>query len=373
MPTICRLGQPTYRIIKGGIHCGDTVAEEDRDAYQNGLEMLIPSREGKCCDAVIRHIERSSGSIRLDVGDPEKNGEATSVDLKVKVGDQEYALEHTRVQPFGNRIDLAPLWRTISDCVKRWFPAPLPGLAFYELHIPLDMHPPGRGKKGRERLRSLREWIEKEVDILHRRAAGQPRSPGHFYIMDERGGRPSGWKCEFRIARSNDGVVPPRTPGSFNVIIDSPDDEENPFIDEIRKAFGKKCPKLSKCKEQADDISTILILEVIEPPFVYDVHIGKHLPALLDECPAPPDDIFLVVPHRDFWEVWVVKRGEVHWADERMPMPHKGYQEVPEALIRRYPPKLAEAMGLSLLRPETRAEWRPYFPDEDKLQDLKSN
>ena len=274
--------------------------------------MLIPSREGKCCDAVIRHIERSSGSIRTEVADPEKDGGARSVDLKVKVGDQEYALEHTRVQPFRNRIDLAAQWRTVRDCVKQWFPDPLPGPAFYQLYIPLDMHPPGRGKRGKDRLRSLREWIEQEVEILHRRAAWRPRSPGHFYIMDERSGRPSGWKCEFVIARSNDGVVPPRIPGSFHVFIDSPEDKENLFVDEIRRAFGKKCPKLAKCKERADGIRTILILELIEPLFVYDVHIGEHLPALLEECPAPPDDIVIVVPHRDFWEVWVVKRGEVH-------------------------------------------------------------
>ena len=271
--------------------------------------MLIPSREGKCCDAVIRHIERSSGSIRTEVVDPEKDGGVRSVDLKVKVGDQDCALEHTRVQPFRNRIDLATQWQTVKDCVKQWFPDPLPGPAFYHLYIPLDMHPPGRGKRGKDRLRSLREWIEQEVEILHRRAAWRPRSPGHFYIMDERSGRHR----------------------------------------------------------------TILILEVIQPLFVYDVHICKHLPALLEECPAPPDDIFIVVPHRDFWEVWVVKRGEVHWPDERLPMPHKGYQEFPEEMFHGYPPKLAEAMDLSLLRTATRAEWRPYFPNEAELENLESN
>ena len=54
-------------------------------------------------------------------------------------------------------------------------------------------------------------------------------------------------------------------------------------------------------------------------------------------------------------------------------MPHKGYQEFPEEMFHGYPPKLAEAIGLSSLRPETRAEWRPYFPNEDDLEDLKSD
>ena len=328
------------------------------------------NREGKCCDAVIRHIERASGSNRTDVQDPEKNGEKRCVDLLVKVGAQECALEHTKVQPFGNRIELATLWQTVRNCVALWFPDPLPGSAFYHLYIPLDIHPPGRGKKGERRLESLREWIDDNIAALHKRAARRPRPPARIYIMDEISGRPSGWKCEFGIARSNDGVIPPRRPGSFSVFIESPEDTENLFIDEIRNAFRKKCPKLAQCKEQDDGIRTILIMEVIEPPFFYDLHICKHLPDLLEECPAAPDDIFLVVPHRVFWQVWVVKRGEVYWPDERMPLPHKGYQDVPEPIAHTYPPKLAEAMGLSL--PHTiRAEWRPFFLDEDKLEDLK--
>lgn len=174
--------------------------------------MRIPKREGKCCDAVIRQIERASGSRRSDIRDPEKNGGSGSVDLQVKVGGQEYALEHTRVQPFRNRIDLSTHWQTVRDSVGQWFPDPLPGPAFYHLYIPLDMHPPGRGRKGKDRLESLREWIERNVEVLHGRAAYRPRSPGHFYKMDEITGQPSGWKCEFVISRSNDGVVPHESP-----------------------------------------------------------------------------------------------------------------------------------------------------------------
>ena len=331
--------------------------------------MLIPAREGKCCDAVIRQIERASGSARTDVRDPEKNVGGRSVDLLVKVGVQEYALEHTKVQPFRNRIELAKQWQMVRNCVQRWFPDPLPGSAFYHLYIPLDMHPPGHGKKGERRLESLREWIEDKVAVLHKRAAQRPRPPARIYIMDEITGRPSGWKCKFAIARSNDGVLPPRRPGSFNVFIESPEDTENLFIEEIRNAFRKKCPKLAQCKEQDNGIRTILILEVIAPPFAYDGHVCKHLPALLDECPSPPDDVFLVKRGRFFWQVWVVKRGEVYWPDERLPIPHKGYHDVPE-IPRACPPKLAEAMRLSWPRP-IRDEWRPFFLDEDELEDLK--
>lgn len=69
-----------------------------------------------------------------------------------------------------------------------------------------------------------------------------------------------------------------------------------------------------------------MVLEVIQPPFGYDQYISECLPSLLEKCPTPPDDIFLVWPASSpFWQVWVIKRGANHWPDERMPMPHKGY------------------------------------------------
>ena len=183
------------------------------------------------------------------------------MDLYVKVSDQAYALEHTKVQPFGNRIALAKPYQTIRACIEQWFPDPLPGSAFYELHIPLDFRPPGRGKSGARRLAALRDWIEANVNVLHTRASGRPRPPGpHVYTLDRIRGRPCGWQCEFTIARSNDGVVHPRERGSLGAYIGSPDDPEGAFIDDLRRAFRKKCPKLAQCKEEANGVRTILVL-----------------------------------------------------------------------------------------------------------------
>ena len=68
--------------------------------------MVIPNREGKCCDAVIRQIEGATGTKRTAAPDPELTGEGPPVDLRVTVGDQEYALEHTRILPFDDRVEV---------------------------------------------------------------------------------------------------------------------------------------------------------------------------------------------------------------------------------------------------------------------------
>ena len=89
--------------------------------------MVIPKREGKCCDAIVRHIEREAGSTRTNVCDPEIKGEDGRVDLYVKVDGQAYALEHTRLFPFGNRVDLAKPFQTLKSRVEHWFPRPAAG------------------------------------------------------------------------------------------------------------------------------------------------------------------------------------------------------------------------------------------------------
>lgn len=334
--------------------------------------MIVPNREGKCCDAVIRHIERSRRTLRKNVVDPERTGGTARVDLQVTVGDQVYALEHTRIQPFKDRIDMATQYRRIRDSVNTWFCDPLPGPAFYELHIPAGVHPPGRGKVGKQRLASLRDWIKKSMAALDVRAPGRPRSLPDVYFMDSESGKPCGWRCEFTLARSNDAIVYSlREAGSFRVYIGNPNDPKRLFTDELRKAPNKKCPKLAQCKEEVDGIRTILVLEVIQPPFGYDQYISECLPSLIEKCPTPPDDIFLVCPASfPFWQVWVIKHGENHWPDERMPMPHKGYHS-PQPVHQGYPPELAAALATTNPSPEIPAEWEPYFPAEDELTDLK--
>ena len=134
------------------------------------------------------------------------------------------------------------------------------------------------------------------MDELHARAPGRRRWPPHVYEFDCISGRPVGWDCEFTLARSSDGVVPPQRAGSLYVALEPPEEEQPPFVECLRRAFERKCPKLARCKALNQDIQTVLVLEAVDLPFLCDRHIGEHLADLLAGCPVQPDCIFLVHP-----------------------------------------------------------------------------
>ena len=334
--------------------------------------MVIPSREGKCCDAVIRQLERATGAERAAVTDPESTGEGPPVDLRVMLGDRQYVLEHTRILPFHSRIEAANVHHDIDSYLKDWFPAPLPGEAFYELYLPLNVPRPGSGERGERRLRGLREWIQASVDALQARSLWRRRWSPHVYELDYTSGRPDGWTCEFTLARSSDGVLPPREAGSLTLFVGSPDEPETPFIEDLRRAFKKKCPKLARCKELASDVRTVLILEAIDLPFHFDRYIAVHLAELL-EGTVEPDHIFLVYPRTFAWEVWVVKHNDVRWPDDRLPMPHKGYRDPPKLVPEEaWPRRFVEEFKRGVGRPIS-ARWRPIFHTETDLKDIKAS
>ena len=126
---------------------------------QSPLSMLIQRNEGKACDAVVRHIEACTGDTRKSLRHPETDHEGPPVDLRLKVGAQEYAIEHTLLQMYPNMIKYVGAFNTIHKFVGKRISGPLPGAVHYELHVPIKVSFP-RGKKHRERaLHSLVEWI----------------------------------------------------------------------------------------------------------------------------------------------------------------------------------------------------------------------
>ncbi len=62
--------------------------------------------EGKACDAVVKAIERRTGLIHTQVRRPEVDRVGPPVDLRFQLDNQEYAMEHTPVEPFEDRIKM---------------------------------------------------------------------------------------------------------------------------------------------------------------------------------------------------------------------------------------------------------------------------
>jgi len=136
--------------------------------------MLIPKNEGNACDAVVRHIGLSTGEKRSCLRLPKKDGDGPPVDLRLKVGERDYAIEHTLLQPHENRMKDGAAFRKISKFIRGQIREPLPGQAYYELHIPIHITLP-KGKKKRDKaFADLADWIRNTAKQLHE-GAGGPR------------------------------------------------------------------------------------------------------------------------------------------------------------------------------------------------------
>ena len=73
--------------------------------------MAIQNNEGKACDAVVKLLEKRTGKDRSDISHPEKNGIGPPVELRLKLGTQSYAIEHTQIEAFAGQIHTAEEFR----------------------------------------------------------------------------------------------------------------------------------------------------------------------------------------------------------------------------------------------------------------------
>src|ERR1700675_2675996 len=58
------------------------------------------TNEGKACDAVVTLLESETGFRREDVRPHADAGNGKNVELRLKLGDREYAIEHTLIETF---------------------------------------------------------------------------------------------------------------------------------------------------------------------------------------------------------------------------------------------------------------------------------
>ncbi len=338
--------------------------------------MFVPNNEGRVCDAVVRTLEKWKRETRSDVSRPDKERGTPPVDLRLKLGAQEYAIEHTRIESIENQITTVVVAKQISGYIKKAIPEPFSSLAYYELQIPIDISLP-KGRVKRERaLGALVEWIRASEKILRERNSDHNfpvRNPD--WSNDRIKGTPPGFGCEFELLQWPIARLVRRKPGSFSFRFIPPDDLEGPRVDSLRHTFSKKCPKLQACK--ADGARTVLVLESGDPGFVSFEFRGDLLPSLLSACTNAPDEIFLVETCRDPWSVQLLKRDEAHWPDTGMPeMGGFYYDPVPSPLsgipewLDSIPKRMRDAFQLDSMYTPYLPGWAPNTFENGELVDL---
>ncbi len=330
--------------------------------------MHIPDNEGKACDAVVRLLEMRTGETRTDIRHPEKDGVGPPVELRLKLGTQEYVIEHTRIEPFENQIKTGLVFKQINDYIKGRLSDTLPGSAYYELHFPIKCLPEKKEKRN-QALNNLIEWIRTNAQCLHERNSGRIRPVRSLYRSDDRiQGRPMGFNCAIELLRWPDAAHIGRKPGYLGTKLISPNDLEDLRIDRLRRAFSKKSPKLQDCK--AEGARTVLVLESDDIALTSFGLIGNQLPKLLAEHTDAPDEIYLVETYINPWWVWLMKRDDDHWPTTGMPEWNQCIYEPDKLPTAGMPKWYRDALQLDELYPAHLPEWTPATFEEDELNDL---
>ena len=337
--------------------------------------MLIQRNEGKACDAAIRHIEVCTGKTRTNVRLPEKDGVGPPVELRLTMGAQEYAIEHTLLQPYRNRIKNATVFNKINKFIGERISDPLPGSVYYSLNVPIDVSLPRKKKKRDQALQNLVDWLLQTAQHLHERRHDIPWPspfPPYIGVNNNIRGTPDGFECVFELSRWPEEAPAQREPGALGIRFRPSDDVERLLRGALKEAFAKKFPKLHDCKAQG--ARTVLVLEGIDLPFWPSKYIGNHLPALLAERTDPPDEIYLVEPYRDMmWWVWPVKRDGEHWPTVGMPELGRPYYPLGQRPAEGLRDWYREFGGPFVLWPPILPEWSPAFFKEEELVNLTGN
>ena len=335
--------------------------------------MIVPKNESKACDAVVRNLEKWTGKRRADVRYPEKDGNGPPVDLRVRLGAEEYAIEHTRIEPFENKIGSLAVANRITRHIAENIPDPVPSPSYYELQVPIDVSlPSGKAKMDRA-LNELVQWIRVSQRTLSEQNAGRllpyqnPCVANHF-IRETL----AGFECKFELLQWPIARLIRRRPGALGFRLILPDDLERQREHRLRRAFSEKCPKLQACK--TGGARTILVLESGDPSLLHFEFRGDLLPLLLNGCADPPDEIFLIETHTDPWWVWLIKRDNFHWPDTGMPELSCMYYDpddsslpgIPEWLAT-VPKPLRDALQLDRMYTPYSPGWAPATFDVDKL------
>ena len=282
----------------------------------------MANNEGKACDAVIRLLEHKTGETRADIRRPETDAVGPKVELRLRLGTQKYAIEHTQIEAFEGQIRTGKEFEQLIEPVIDELSGTLPGPAVYDLHFPIDARLNVKAAELGGVRRGLIEWVREEAQGLHDSNPERPtreRNPRGF--RESTSGVPPSFSYEVTLQRSAHWSLSQRHDGVLTAARITPDEVEALRADRLRRALCRKCPKLQRCK--GEGARSVLVLEDNDIALTNHVLVGDQLARLLEERADVPDEIYLVATGLEEWEVRPMKYDNECWPMEGLAEFHR--------------------------------------------------
>lgn len=268
--------------------------------------MASTLNEGKACDAVVKLLEKQTGKKRIDISCPEKNGIGPPVDLRLNLGTQDYAIEHTLIEAFAGQVHMGQEFGQFIEPVVDKLSGTLPKPGIYYLYFPTNARLKVKANQLDELRNGFVEWVREQAQQLHDKNPDRPtREWNPRGIEDKCRATPPGFPYEVTLRREAHWSLSPHHDGILLVARYAPEDVEKQRPARLLKALKDKCPKLRLCKE--GDARTVLVLEDNDISLSNHVLISEGLAGLLEGLANLPDEIYLVETTVKTWDVRPLK------------------------------------------------------------------
>lgn len=276
------------------------------------------SNEGKACDAILRDIEARVGAERRDLAFPEKTHSVGPVELVCRVGTQQFALEHTRIELFAGHIQLEAEAKRHFEPITERIVNNLPPESRFELVVPVGAMRGLNDRAAGPIQDALARWILEA-------APGLPLArPGRYVLPIQKVTVPG---VPFPISLHRW----PRDEFPFPFVIQHlvAGDVEAGRRERIRAAYDKKAPKLSQWK--ASGARTILILEEDDIFLTNHFNVADAVAQVETSRTDRPDEIYLLSVFTSKWLITRLRLDEKTLYD--LPVDDRFWEALPSTLV----------------------------------------
>ena len=275
----------------------------------------MPRNEGKACDAAVKCIEQRTGKKRNDIRLPEKDHVGPPVELRLKIGTQEYAIEHTQIEAFEGQISGGVSLEHLVRPIKKAICGKLPGPAICTIFFPPDCELIVNKPKLKRHQEKLEEWFRENAPRLY----GKIQKGIGGKSEDAITAKPCGFQYEIKLSCLITGLPSDQKPGRLGAGRWVPDNLEALRVERLRRALSKKLPKLWDC--ESEGARTVLVFESEDIALTGPSLVGDALAGLQGELADElmfPDEVYLVetASIEGPWWVWIMKHDGKRWSSE---------------------------------------------------------